>query len=202
MSKVTSVYLNKNLTSDEVTMQVYRENESGARLATSEEVKGLEAEITKIFNTAEKVKDDKDKAIESLEANNELLLDKFVKGKEEKDLLENIKIFPKPADGKKVKKGRIYNYAGELFRAEEDFIYDNQLNPHLEAKKWYKLGQPKKSEYELLLEKAVPWSRDLSYEAGSYVTWYRELYTNAKKITDNEEPGTGSQWVKISKDGE
>lgn len=131
---------------------------------------------------------------EKIEKDKDFLLSEWVVGKTDEELIEKADMFKAPTEGMQIAKGSIYNYAGELYRAVEDFTYDYQLSPHLEPKRWQKIGEKPKSNYEELFDKATYWSRDESYEQGVYVKWYGKLYKSLVKVTDNEEPGRGQKW--------
>lgn len=137
-------------------------------------------------------------AQERTEKDRDFLLSEWVVRKTDEELIAKKDMFKKPIYGMQIVKGTIYNYAGELYRALEDFKYDYQLSPHLEPTKWQKIGEKPKSNYKELFDKAVYWSRDESYEKDTYVKWYGKLYKALVKVTDNEEPGTGSKWELIT----
>ena len=137
---------------------------------------------------------------EKTEKDKDFLLSEWVVGKSDEELIGKADMFKAPTEGMQIAKGSIYNYAGELYRALEDFTYDYQLSPHLEPKRWQKIGEKPKSNYEELFDKAVYWSRDESYEKDAYVKWYGKLYKALVKVTDNEEPGTGKKWELISEE--
>ena len=136
---------------------------------------------------------------ERIEHDKEFLLDEFVKGKKDDELLQHPNLFPKLSHGLKIKKNKIYNYINELFRAKEDFVYDVQQSPLLEPSKWQKLGEPELSEYEKLYKTAKPWSRDESYDKGTCVIWYGKLYRAKERITTEQEPGRSDKWELIKK---
>lgn len=137
---------------------------------------------------------------EKIESDKDFLLSEWVVGKSDEELIGKAGMFKAPTEGMQIAKGTIYNYAGELYRALEDFKYDYQLSPHLEPKRWKKIGEKPKSNYKELFDKAVYWSRDESYEKDTYVKWYWKLYKALVKVTDNEEPGTGQKWELITED--
>lgn len=139
-------------------------------------------------------------AQEKVEKDKDFLLSEWVVGKSDEDLIGKADMFKAPTEGMQIAKGSIYNYAGELYRALADFTYDYQLSPHLEPKRWQKLGEKSKSNYKELFDKATYWSRDESYEKDTYVKWYGKLYKALVKVTDNEEPGTGQKWELITED--
>ena len=135
---------------------------------------------------------------EKAEKDKDTLLAEWSAGKTDDELIARKDMFKKPVLGMRIVKGTIYNYVGELYKALEDFEYDYQLSPHLEPKRWQKIGEKPKSNYKELFDKAVYWSRDESYEQGVYVKWYGKLYKALVKVTDNEEPGTGRKWELIT----
>lgn len=154
--------------------------------------------VSRAFEAVEKEKSSFELEKEKAEKDKETLLSEWLVGKTDEELITRKDMFKRPTDGVQIVKGTIYNYAGELYRALDNFKYDYQLSPHLEPTKWQKIGEKPKSNYKELFDKAVYWSRDESYEQGVYVKWYGKLYKALVKITDNEEPGTGRKWELIT----
>lgn len=145
-------------------------------------------------------KSEQELAAEKLANEKKFLLTEWVKGKTDDELIAKKEMFSKPIDGKQIEENTIYNYAGKLYKAKVNFIYDNQQNPILEPAKWEEIGKKEKTKYEEAFETAEHWSRDKSYEAKIYVKWWGKLYISEVKITDNEEPGKGEKWKLIPKE--
>lgn len=163
------------------------------------EVSGSEV-VSKAFDAVENAKSSFELEKEKAEKDRDTLLSEWLVGKTDEELIARKDMFKKPIESMQILKGSVYNYAGELYRALEDFKYDYQLSPPLEPNKWQKLGEKPKSNYKELFDKAVYWSRDESYEKDTYVKWYSKLYKALVKVTDNEEPGTGRKWELITED--
>lgn len=163
------------------------------------EVSGSEI-ISRAFEAVSNEKSAFELEKEKAEKDKDTLLAEWSVGKTDDELITRKDMFKKPIYGMQIVKGSIYNYIGELYRALDDFKYDYQLNPHLEPSKWQKIGEKPKSNYKEIFDKALYWNRDESYEKDTYVKWYGKLYKALVKVTDNEEPGTGSKWELITEE--
>ncbi|MFM1580736.1 hypothetical protein ABGF48_00780 [Helcococcus bovis] len=128
------------------------------------------------------------------------ILEKWASDKSDDELIKNKDLFPRLYDGIEIHLNHRYNYAGVLYKAKKSFKYDNQHSPALEPTLWQKVGEEKKSDYDLKFTKAKIWNRDEAFEAETYVTWYGDLYKSSETISDNAEPGRDDRWVKIERE--
>lgn len=125
------------------------------------------------------------------------------KQNDEKFIKDHARLFKRWKNNIKYKKDEIVNYYDKLFICVKEHISSYETIPlNDDGKTW--IEYPKKqekqlSEYDEHISTAKAWNRDESYNANVYVTWYRELYKSIARITDNEEPGKGSKWLKINK---
>lgn len=151
--------------------------------------------------------------IESEEEQKEKAIKEFMKEKE--DDKETIKKYPALAPkyevGMKCEAGKIYNRFGELIQCLISHTADYEHLPENDSEYWSKdldkvvtkevtheeLNE--NPEYIANYKTAKGWNRGDTYEADSYITWYRKLYKSTERLTKEEEPGVSDKWKEIPK---
>lgn len=158
-------------------------------------------ELAKAKEEAEKEKQKVEEEKKQLEEDNMALtnkknelLEKWAKDQNPAVLIENKDDFPRPFDSMQIFKGHHYNYAGTLYQAKDNFIYDNQKSPLLEPDSWHRVGDPVvkptdlKVEYEAKFKKAVDWYADKTYVKTDLVRYYNKLYELVAEKSSGHNP--------------
>lgn len=156
--------------------------------------------VKSIFNLVINEKSELERSKEQLMDNTQTLLDTFIQGKSDEEIVQNKHLFLQMVDDLKIIKGKIYRYADKLYRAKGTFTYNNQMNPINEPDKWDQLCKPKKSKYQELYDSATDWMRDQSYNEGVYVRRYGKLYQATARISDGSDPEAGGSWELVTEE--
>ena len=188
---ITNININKDIYEGGYFISIYKDN--GDNIEVDEE-KTLEVKdsIDLIFNTFKDIKTKEQEEIDRLLS----IIDEKTTDEEK---IKNKGIYPEIYEGLRIEKGKYYRHIDELYKATQSFIYTNQDTPILVPEKWAKVGAKALSEHEENYSKAEYWSRDKSYDKGTYVIYYRRLFKALEDIRDGAEPEKDMRWRLISK---
>lgn len=188
---ITSININKDVYQGGYIVTIC--NENGDYIDVDEE-KTFEVKdsIDLIFNAFKEIKTKEQEELDKLLS----IIDEKTTDEEK---VKNKEIYPELYEGLRIEKSKFYRHIDELYKATQSFIYTNQDTPILAPDKWAKVGVKALSEYEENYKKAEYWSRDKSYDKGTYVIYYGLLFKATADILDNAEPEKDMRWRLISK---
>lgn len=164
---------------------------------TVSELKGTES-VSEAFDLIKKARSAEELEKEKLLDDKTFLLDEFIKGKTEEEIIKHKDKFIRVKDEMEIKEGSIYRYADGLFKALKTFTYDNQHSPILEELYWQEIGIKKLSEYQERFRKAPFWMSDNTYKKGDDVQYYGKLYTAKDTVKDGSRPDKSDKWELVN----